>query len=130
MSNEPKLTEGWVAIEVVSGVGGPCLAINGTRVAGPKPYGGGRVTFAINVTKSRILEALQCSDPDEEQARLILKAENARLRAALEFYAEVVGAAHKREFEWGELLSGERARHILFTVDRGATAREALDGTK
>lgn len=30
-------------IEVIQGVEGKCLAINGYRVAGPKPWGGGTV---------------------------------------------------------------------------------------
>lgn len=46
MGDVPKWAEDrsrWVVIEVVSGVGGLCLAIQDRRVAGPKPYGGGKV---------------------------------------------------------------------------------------
>ena len=42
-------------IEVISGVEGSCLSIGtdsgGTRIAGPKPWGGGQVlhTFEVNI---------------------------------------------------------------------------------
>jgi len=40
---ENTITMEKVEIEIINGVGGPCIAINGTRVAGPKPLGGGKV---------------------------------------------------------------------------------------
>lgn len=41
-------------IEVIQGVGGFCLAINETRVAGPKPLGGGTVIHRFVVPIKRI----------------------------------------------------------------------------
>lgn len=51
-------------VDMVSGVEGPCLCIGdpdsgvGTRVAGPKPWGGGRTVQRFQVSKHDILEAL------------------------------------------------------------------------
>jgi hypothetical protein len=52
-----------VTIEVVSGVEGLCLSINNTRVAGPKPWGGGRVIMSWKTKASRITESLPNTTP-------------------------------------------------------------------
>lgn len=48
-----KLKPDHVLIEVISGVEGPCLSIGdgsiGERVAGPKPWGGGRTIHSFQV---------------------------------------------------------------------------------
>lgn len=49
MTNTPAPDERFVTVEVISGVEGPCLAIDDTRVAGPKPWGGGRVVYTFKV---------------------------------------------------------------------------------
>jgi hypothetical protein len=50
-------------IEVISGVEGPCLSVGtssgGTRVAGPKPWGGGRVTNSFKVSIDTLIKELQ-----------------------------------------------------------------------
>jgi len=40
--------ETWT-IEIISGVEGSCLALNDTRIAGPKPWGGGKVIYSFKV---------------------------------------------------------------------------------
>ena len=54
-------------IEVIVGVEGACLAIDGTRVAGPKPWGGGRVVygFDVNLHDCALTPAPQVATPDE-----------------------------------------------------------------
>jgi hypothetical protein len=48
-----ELKPGYVLIEVVAGPEGPCLCIGdgdaGYRLAGPKPWGGGRVVHRFEV---------------------------------------------------------------------------------
>lgn len=51
-------TDAKIEVEVISGVGGECLAINNTRVAGPKPWGGGRVIASWKCTRADLLSAL------------------------------------------------------------------------
>lgn len=46
-----------VTIELVKGVEGQCLIINGYRVAGPKPWGGGVVTKTWKTTVKDIKES-------------------------------------------------------------------------
>lgn len=53
-----------VLVEVVSGAEGPCLCISeedgcGTRVAGPKPWGGGRTIHSFRVDVAELLEAIE-----------------------------------------------------------------------
>jgi len=55
-----------VVIEIIRGVEGDCVAINDFRVAGPKPWGGGRVIARFKTTKDKIEEAMrknETSDP-------------------------------------------------------------------
>lgn len=47
-----------VTVEVISGVEGPCLALDDTRIAGPKPWGGGRVVHSFKVDIFHMLRAL------------------------------------------------------------------------
>ena len=51
------MKEETIRVEVISGVEGPCLSVNSLRVAGPKPWGGGRVIHAFDVPKKDIIEA-------------------------------------------------------------------------
>ena len=50
-------------IEVISGCEGPCLSIGnengGRRIAGPKPWGGGRTIHSFEVSVEEIKEALK-----------------------------------------------------------------------
>lgn len=50
--------EAKVVIEVVAGAEGPCLSVNDTRVAGPKPWGGGKVTHKWQADPSRLIDAI------------------------------------------------------------------------
>lgn len=45
-----------IAIMVVAGVEGPSLYVDDTRVAGPKPWGGGRPLYTFSVSKERLRE--------------------------------------------------------------------------
>lgn len=47
-----------VTIEIVNGCEGKCIYINDYRVAGSKPWGGGRVETSWTVDKKEILKAL------------------------------------------------------------------------
>ena len=48
-----------VKVEVVSGVEGPCLVIGDTRVAGPKPWGGGAVIMEWEIEAKELREAIK-----------------------------------------------------------------------
>lgn len=43
-----------VEIQIIGGVEGECLAINDTRVAGPKPWGGGSILKTWNVPVEKL----------------------------------------------------------------------------
>ena len=47
-----------IEIGIINGVGGKALIINRTRVAGPKPLGGGRITETFWVEEKAILDAI------------------------------------------------------------------------
>ena len=47
-----------VIVEIIEGVGGPCVAINDRRVAGPKPWGGGKVIMRWKTTREQIMASL------------------------------------------------------------------------
>lgn len=53
---------GYVFVDVVSGVEGPCLTIgdhsSATRVAGPKPWGGGKTMHRFEIKASEIRDEL------------------------------------------------------------------------
>ena len=57
-----------IEIGIINGVGGKALIINGTRVAGPKPLGGGRITETFWVEENAILEAIGHKLPDTKEA--------------------------------------------------------------
>jgi hypothetical protein len=81
VSDEQKLREGWIKIEVVDSVAGAYLTIDDTRVAGPKPLGGGTMLYTIIVHKDSFKDAIYRILDDDHHT---LKAENKRLRKALE----------------------------------------------
>lgn len=51
-----------VKIEIVSGVGGYSVYINDTRVAGPKPWGGGTCVKSWLVDKDSISQAVAANE--------------------------------------------------------------------
>src|SRR3990167_1457373 len=48
-----------LVIEVISGVEGDCVAIDGYRVAGNKPWGGGTIKQSWNTERKHIIKALE-----------------------------------------------------------------------
>jgi len=55
---QPKGGSVKIEIGIINGVGGKALIINRTRVAGPKPLGGGRITETFWVEEKAILDAI------------------------------------------------------------------------
>ena len=51
-----KLNPGWVEIQLVAGVEGDALYVNGYRCAGPKPWGGGETKWRKAVRATDFLE--------------------------------------------------------------------------
>lgn len=47
-----------IVVEVVSGVEGPSLYINDYRVAGPKPWGGGKIIHRFMVERKDVEKVL------------------------------------------------------------------------
>lgn len=47
-----------VRVELVSGVEGLCIYLNGFRIVGPKPWGGGQTMKEWTVTEAEINEAM------------------------------------------------------------------------
>jgi len=66
-----------VIIEVISGVEGQCIAINDYRVAGPKPWGGGKVIKKFTSDMSNMRRALGI----EESAQTVKQQRKAKSRA-------------------------------------------------
>jgi len=60
MAMSTDLSDGYVWIEVISGVEGPSLYVcnenMGHRLAGPKPWGGGRVIHRFKVRVSELVK--------------------------------------------------------------------------
>lgn len=62
---EDRVESGTVRLEVVDGVEGPCLGVTGPdrrggfRIAGPKPWGGGRVVHEFTVRGECNLQELK-----------------------------------------------------------------------
>jgi hypothetical protein len=56
------MNEATVKFEVISGPEGPCLAVFrgsvGERIAGPKPWGGGKTIHSFSVPIADVLKAL------------------------------------------------------------------------
>ncbi len=48
-----------MTLEIVSGVGGLSVYLNGYRIAGEKPWGGGRVLKAWTIELSDLREAMR-----------------------------------------------------------------------
>lgn len=76
MSTQPQREDRPIVIELIRGVEGYCVAINSTRVAGPKPWGGGNVILELRTTKRRILDSLpdEVSPDERERVRLVFLA--------------------------------------------------------
>jgi len=55
-----------VTIEVVSGVEGPSVYLNDYRVAGPKPWGGGKVIQKFKADRKDVLTALALVGEDDQ----------------------------------------------------------------
>jgi len=53
------MKKGKIRIEVIDGVEGACLSINGYRFAGPKPWGGGKVIRLWVVDQKDFIESLK-----------------------------------------------------------------------
>lgn len=51
-------TEKFVTFDVIQGVFGIVVSVNDTRVAGPKPWGGGRLLASLEVRLVDLLEAI------------------------------------------------------------------------
>jgi hypothetical protein len=47
-----------INICIVDGCEGICLYVNNTRIAGPKPWGGGKTIKEWNIDKGKLEEAL------------------------------------------------------------------------
>lgn len=48
-----------IKFEVVSGCEGPSLYVDDVRIAGPKPWGGGTVSYRFDVRVDRLLGAIE-----------------------------------------------------------------------
>jgi len=53
-------------IELINGIEGMCIGINNIRIAGPKPWAGGKVIKSWDIDDSYILEALSAPQPAVE----------------------------------------------------------------
>lgn len=53
------MEKAFLTIEVIQGIEGPCLSVNGYRVAGPKPWGGGTVVMIWKVDAERIRDRMK-----------------------------------------------------------------------
>jgi len=59
LESEPKgELDDIVLVEIIQGVEGLCVAIDGLRVAGPKPWGGGKIIWSGKSTKREIARSL------------------------------------------------------------------------
>ena len=47
-----------IKIQIVSGVEGPSVYINDRRVAGPKPWGGGKIVYEFFASASEVNKSL------------------------------------------------------------------------
>jgi hypothetical protein len=59
-----------ISVEIVSGIEGLCLLVNDYRVAGPKPWGGGKVVHSFQTKQSQIDIALHRAQPANEPLAL------------------------------------------------------------
>lgn len=70
-----------VIIEIINGVEGQCVAINDYRVAGPKPWGGGKVSKKFTSDMSNMRRALKIGESAQTDKQP-LKVAIAQVRAA------------------------------------------------
>lgn len=56
--NKIAINDREVFIELCAGAEGPCIILNGRRIAGPKPWGGGRIVNRFRTTIGDIKEAI------------------------------------------------------------------------
>ncbi len=59
--NKPKVEkrkQKSINIQVVKGVEGICLYVTGVRMAGPKPWGGGKVLHSFDVNATELMDRL------------------------------------------------------------------------
>ena len=92
--------------EIVAGVEGDCLVMDGTRIAGPKPWGGGPVVKTF--TTDGIYEAI-----DKKELEL-LRDKNAKLRELVRELYEMAWYEYPSAFE-NEF--SERIRELGIEVD-------------
>jgi|GEM_PF-5671004 hypothetical protein len=57
-------------IEVIQGAEGLCVTINDRRIAGPKPWGGGKVIWSWKTTVREINEAIRAPMPKGPRGKL------------------------------------------------------------
>jgi hypothetical protein len=57
-----------VEIEVIAGSEGYCLVVDSHRVAGPKPWGGGRTVRKWSVSRADLLRAIKADSDFLSQA--------------------------------------------------------------
>ena len=60
-----KLWPDRISVEIVQGVGGLALVVNDRRIAGPKPWAGGKVTRRWLVKVADLIEAMGQKEPTE-----------------------------------------------------------------
>jgi hypothetical protein len=48
-----------VTLQIVKGVENLCVVLNGRRIVGPKPWGGGRVLHSFKIKLAEIKKALE-----------------------------------------------------------------------
>ena len=58
MTKRPQLNPGWVYVTLIAGVEGHALYVNGYRVTGPKPWGGGSIVWERPVRISELQRAM------------------------------------------------------------------------
>ena len=75
--------------EIVAGVEGDCLMMDGTRTSGPKPWGGGPVVKTF--TTDGIYEAI-----DKKELELLMS-ENAKLRELLDAVLQCAGETKRNK---------------------------------
>lgn len=68
-----------VEIKVVAGVEGPSLYVNDFRVAGPKPWGGGKVLYTFTADATELAEAI-ANVPPGERTKLAAKKKASKKR--------------------------------------------------
>lgn len=60
-----------VKLDIVAGVEGNSIYLNDFRIAGPKPWGGGKVISSWDVRPSDIYKALAAPEPLVKESRAL-----------------------------------------------------------